>query len=46
MKDFVTTEHLNSLLAAYARGGEKFLKKSEETFERIARIRDNQAETG
>ena len=38
---FVTTEHLNSLLAAYARGGEKFLKKSEETFERIVRMRQS-----
>ena len=37
--EFVTTEHLNSLLAAYARGGEKFLEKSEGTFERIVRMR-------
>ena len=37
--EFVTTEHLNSLLAAYARGGEKYLEKSEGTFERIVRMR-------
>ena len=38
-EEFVTTEHLNSLLAAYARGGEKFLEKSERTFERIVYMR-------
>jgi pentatricopeptide repeat protein len=38
-EEFVTTEHLNSLLAAYARGGEKFLEKSERTCERIVYMR-------
>ena len=38
-EEFVTTEHLNSLLAAYARGGEKFLEKAERTFERIVYMR-------
>jgi hypothetical protein len=39
-EDFVTTEHLNSLLAAYARAGtEKYIAKAEDVFERIVKMR-------